>query len=160
MAVTPQRFTNTLTGARAKFYISTLTSGSDVVALATGVSITININYEPVHILDLLEVEEFCESSYECSMSCETMRVIGSSPIQQGYSQPIGVSRTADLQSILNQPELTATLIDEMTGKQLAIVQGIKPQGNSFDVRAGQVVANNLTFVCKRVLQEGDTGVV
>ncbi len=133
--------TQTYTGARAIFKINGVK-----IALATGVTVNENINYEPIHVLDLLEVEEFCEVSYDCSLSCETMRVIGNSPTQQG------IFPKEDLLSILNQPELTAELYDVITGQLVVRVEGVKPQGNNFDVRAGQVVANNLTFVCKRVL--------
>jgi len=133
--------TQTYTGARAIFKIN-----GQKIALATGVTVNENINYEPIHVLDLLEVEEFCEVSYDCSLSCETMRVIGNSPTQQG------IFPKEDLLSILNQPELTAELYDVLTGQLVVRVEGVKPQGNNFDVRAGQVVANNLTFVCKRVL--------
>lgn len=133
--------TQTYTGARAIFKIN-----GQKIALATGVTVNININYEPIHVLDLLEVEEFCEVAYDCSLSAETMRVIGNSPTQQG------IFPKEDLLSILNQPELTAELYDVLTGQLVVRVEGVKPQGNNFDVRAGQVVANNLTFVCKRVL--------
>lgn len=133
--------TQTYTGARAIFKIN-----GKKIALATGVSVTENINYEPVRTLDLLEVEEFCEVSYDAALTCDTMRVIGNSPTQQG------IFPHEDLLSILTQPELIAELYDVLTNQLVVRVEGIKPQGNNFDVRAGQVVANNLTFVCKRVL--------
>ncbi|VVB53209.1 Uncharacterised protein [uncultured archaeon] len=133
--------TQTYTGARAIFKIN-----GKKIALATGVSVNQTINYEPVHVLDLLEVEEFCEVSYDCSLTADTMKVIGNSPTQQGIFPHV------DLLSILTQPELVAELYDVLTGQLVARVEGIKPNGNNFDVRAGQVVANNLTFVCKRVL--------
>lgn len=133
--------TQTYTGARAIFKIN-----GKKIALATGVSVNQTINYEPVHVLDLLEVREFCEVSYDCSLNCDTMKVIGNSPTQQGIFPRV------DLLSILTQPELVAELYDVLSGQLVARVEGIKPNGNNFDVRAGQVVANNLTFVAKRVL--------
>jgi len=133
--------TQTFTGARA-----ILKLGNKSVALATGVTVNQNINYESIHILDKLEVQEFAEVSYDASLSIETMKVIGASPTQQGIFPHV------DLMSILLQPELTCELYDQVTGNLVGVAQGVKPQGNNFDVRAGQVVANNLTFVCKRFL--------
>jgi hypothetical protein len=133
--------TNSYTGARAIFKLA-----NKSVAMATGVTINQNINYETIHVLDLLEVNEFAEVSYDASMSCETVKVIGASPTQTGIFPHV------DLMSILLQPELNAELYDQVTGALVCVVQAVKPQGNNFDVRAGQVVANNLTFVCKRVL--------
>jgi hypothetical protein len=143
--------TNSYTGARAIFKLANKT-----VAMATGVTVNQNINYEPIHVLDLLEVKEFAEVSYDASISCETIKVIGQSPTQ------IGIFPHVDLMSILWQGELNAELYDQVTGALVCVVQAIKPQGNNFDVRAGQVVANNLTFVCKRVLDvsEANGGVV
>jgi hypothetical protein len=149
-------YTPTLTGARAVFYI-----GPTQVALATGVSITQNINYEPIQVLDLLEVEEFCEVSYNCSMSCETMRSVGGitnspgSPQNQGLFPYVGYGNQG-LLSVLNQAELTATITDGASGNPVLKVERIKPQGNNMDIRAGQAVANNLTFVCVRALDPQD----
>lgn len=133
--------TKTLTGARGVLKIN-----GQPIALATGCSFNESINYEPIHVLDLLEVEEFCEVSYDASFSCETMRVMGGSPTQQGIFPHV------DLLSVLNQPELICELYDVITNQLIVRVEGIKPNGNSFDVRAGAAVANNLTFVCKRIL--------
>jgi hypothetical protein len=137
--------TKTLSGARAILMI-----GNTQVALCTGVSITQSIGYEPIHILDLLEVEEFVEVSYDASMSVETMRMVGNSPQNQGLFS------YESLLTILNQPELVAVIIDALTGTPICKVEGLKGQGNNFDIRAGQAVANNLTFVCKRVLDPQD----
>jgi hypothetical protein len=128
------------TGARAIFKLA-----GQKVAVATGVDVSSNIAYEPIRVLDLLEVYEFAESQYNASMSCTTVKVIGSSPTQLGFFPKI------DLMSILTQPELVAELYDNVTGQLVCVVEAVKPENNGFNVAAGTVVANNLTFVCKRV---------
>lgn len=128
------------TGARAIFKLA-----GQKVAVAVGVDVTNNIGYEPVRTIDLLEVYENVETSYNCGLSCETVKVIGQSPTQLGFFPHI------DLLSILTQPELVAEIYDAVTGQVVCVVEGVKPADNGFSVRAGAVVSNNLTFVAKRV---------
>ncbi len=127
-------------GARAIFKIN-----GNKVAVATGVDVASNISYDPVRILDLLEVYEFVEAQYSASISCTTVKVIGSSPTQLGFFPHV------DLMSILLQPELIMEGYDNVTGQLVFVAEGVKPENNSFNVTAGAVVSNNLTFVVKRV---------
>lgn len=131
---------NIYTGARAIFKLA-----GQKVAVATGVDVTETINYEPVRTLDLLEVYEFAETSYDCSLNCEYVKVIGQSATQLGFFPHV------DLMSILTQPELVAELYDNVTGQLVDVVEGVKPSNKNYSVRAGAVVAENLTFVAKRV---------
>jgi len=87
----------------------------------------------------------WAEAQYNASLSCTTVKVIGSSPTQLGFFPRI------DLMSILTQPELVAELYDNVTGQLVCVAEGVKPENNGFNVAAGAVVANNLTFVVKRV---------
>jgi hypothetical protein len=128
------------TGARAIFKLA-----GQSVATATGVDVSSNIAYDPVRVLDMLEVYEFAETQYNASMSCSTVKMIGASATQLGFFPHV------DLMSILLQPELVAELYDNVTRQLVCVVEGVKPENNTFSVNAGQVVANNLTFVCKRV---------
>ena len=128
------------TGARAIFKLK-----GEKVAVATGVDVASNISYDPIRTLDLLEVYEFAEAQYNASLSCTTVKVIGSSPTQLGFFPRI------DLMSILTQPELVAELYDNVTGQLVCVAEGVKPENNGFNVAAGAVVANNLTFVVKRI---------
>jgi hypothetical protein len=115
------------------------------VATATGVTFNESIEYDTVRVLDLLEVLEFAEAQYNASVSCDTVRIIGSSPTQ------LNIMPHVDLLSILTQPELICELYDNVSGTPVAVAEGIKINNNNFSVNAGQVVANNLTFVCKRI---------
>jgi hypothetical protein len=114
------------------------------VAVATGVDVSSNISYDTVRTIDLLEVYEFVEAQYNATLSCSTVKVIGASPTQLGFFPHV------DLMSILLQPELVAELYDNVTGQLVGVAEACKPENNSFNVQAGAVVANNLTFVTKR----------
>lgn len=130
---------NILSGARGILKLN----GAKV-GVCTGASLNQNIGYERVNTLDLLEAYEFVEVSYNCSLTVDTVRVVGQSPTQLGFFPHI------DLLSILTQPKLLCELYDAVTGQLIAVVEEVKPQDNNFTINAGAVVANNLTFVCIR----------
>jgi hypothetical protein len=128
-----------LTGARAIFKIN----GSKV-AVATGCDFSSNIGYEEIQVLDQLEVFEFAEVRYRASFSATLVKIIGQDPTSLGWFPHI------DLMSILTQPELVCEIWDSVSGLLVGVGEGIKPEGNSFNISAGAVTANNLTFVIKR----------
>src|SRR4029077_7407160 len=129
------------TGARAILKIA-----GQKLAVCTGVDVSESLSYETVRGLDLLEVFENVETSYDCSLTVDTIKVIGQNPTQTGLKPH------QDLLSILTQPELTGEIYDAVSGQIVCVVQGLKIQSSNFSVRAGATVANKLVFVAKRVL--------
>ena len=65
---------NVFSGARARFKIN-----QSAVGYAAGVSGSESIDYEPVDVLNLLEVKEFVPVAYRATLSAQIFRVIGSS---------------------------------------------------------------------------------
>lgn len=131
---------NIISGARTIFKLA-----GQKVALATGVTVSEGIDYEPFRPLDSLEVVEFVEVAYNCSMSADLVTAVGSSPTQQGIFPKV------DLLSILTQPELVGEIYDALTGQLVLVAEGIKPSANNRNFRSGQIVANDVNFVVKRV---------
>jgi hypothetical protein len=131
---------NIISGARCILKIA-----GKKVALATGVSINEGIDYEPFRPLDTLEVVEFVEVAYNCSMSADMVAAVTQDPTQQGLFPRI------DLLSILTQVEMTAEIYDALTGQLVLVAEGVKPSTNNRNFRAGQIVANDISFVVKRV---------
>jgi hypothetical protein len=127
-------------GARAIFKIA-----GKKVAFATGVTVNETIGFEPFRPLDSLAVIENIEVTYDCSMSADLVVSIGSDPTQAGLFPKV------DLLSILNESELVAEIIDAVTSQLLLVVEGVKVSGNNRTFRAGQISANDLTFVCRLV---------
>lgn len=135
---------NTFSGSRAIFLIN-----SAPVAFAGGVSGEELIDYEPVDVLNLLEVREFVPVAYRATLNAQIFRVVGSSLKQLGI-----MPREQD---ILTSGDLEAAIQDKVTGNTIALFQGVKCAGHSFDVTARGIVNENVNFVCIRVLDEGDS---
>jgi hypothetical protein len=131
----------TFSGARAVFLINTVP-----VAFAGGVSGEEMIDYEPVDVLTLLEVREFVPVAYRTSLNAQVFRVVGDSLKKLGI--------LPKQEDIITSGDLTAAIQDKVTNQTLALFQGVRCAGHSWDVTARGIVQENVTFVSIRVLDE------
>jgi hypothetical protein len=136
-------FSNVFSGARARFKIN-----GNVVGFGAGVSGSESIDYEPVDVLDLLEVREFVPVAYRATLSAQIFRVIGSS------LKALGIFPTEE--NILTSGDLTATVEDILTGNTMASFQACKCQEHTFDITARGIVSENVNFVTIRLRDEFD----
>jgi len=125
---------NTFSGARARFKID-----GSIVGFAAGVSGSESVDFEPVDVLDLLEVREFVPVAYRATLSAQIFRVIGKS------LKALGIMPKED--NILTSGDLTCTIEDKLTGETMAQFEACKAQEHAFDVTARGIVSENVTFV-------------
>jgi hypothetical protein len=135
-----------LSGAR-----SILKINGKKVALATGVSINEGVGFEPFRPLDSLAVLENIPVTYDCSMSADQVVAAGQDPTQTG------IMPNVDLLSILTAPELIAELYDAVSGTLVLKVEGVKLSSSNRTFRAGQIAANDLTFVARLVKSSAES---
>ena len=133
--------TNVFSGARARFKID-----GEVVGFAGGVSGSESIDYEPVDVLDLLEVREYVPVAYRATLSAQVFRVIGQS------LKALGIFPIQE--NILTSGDLTCTVEDRITGNTMSQFEGCKAQEHSFDISARGLVSENITFVTVRLRDE------
>lgn len=131
----------TFSGARAVFLINSVP-----VAFAGGVSGEEMIDYEPVDVLALLEVREFVPVAYRTTLSAQVFRVVGDSLKKLGI-----LPRQED---IITSGDLEAAIQDVVTRQTIALFQGVRCAGHSWDVTARGIVSENVSFVSIRVLDE------
>lgn len=133
-------------GPRARFKIDGVTIG-----YAGGVSGEEVIDYEPVDVIDLLEVKEHVPVSYKATLNSQIFRVIGNSLKAQGiFPTP---------SKIINSVAMTAAIEDaEITHKTIAMFTGVRTAGHTFDVTARGLVSENVSFVAIRVADESESG--
>ena len=164
-----------LSGSRAVFKLATAGGTAQKVGYAFGVDVDQEIMHEEVQTLDALSVSEHVPVAYRVSMSAEIFKTIpavaniagqqkapalglngeagtASSLQKSGFMPNMGQSDIAALQ----QNPLTATLLDNGDGgKIIGIVTGCRITSARFSLRARQIVAENVRFVCQR-FNEGD----
>lgn len=132
---------NVFSGARARFKVD-----GNIVGFAAGVSGSESIDYEPVDVLDLLEVREFVPVAYRATLSAQIFRVIGSS------LKGIGIFPIEE--NIITSGDLTCTVEDKITGNTMAQFENCRAQEHTFDVTARGIVSENVTFVTIRLRDE------
>ena len=131
----------TFSGARAVFLINSVPVG-----FAGGVSGEEIIDYEPVDVLTLLEVREHVPVAYRTSLNAQIFRVVGSSLKQLGIMPR--------QEAIIDSEDLEAAIQDKVTRQTIALFQGVRCSGHTFDVTARGIVQENVTFVSIRVTDE------
>jgi len=140
--------TRVFSGARAKFKID-----GQLMAFAGGCSGEEMVDYEPVDVLDLLEVREFVPVSYRVSLNAQVFRVIGS-PLKQYGDQKIEIFPVQN--NILTRGDMVATIEDSATSTLIMTLDGVKCAGHSWDITARGIVSENVNFVAIRTKDEAE----
>ena len=145
---------NVLTGARARFQLE-----GKQVGYATGVTVRESINYQPIECVDNIQVVEHAAISYECSMTAELVRIIGSTVKSEGWFPKQGVSPSEHLKNILSSGELTATIEADANigaGQIVMNVEGVRISERNLNITARGVVGTNVSMVAIRARDESD----
>jgi len=125
--------TTVMTGAKAIFRLNGVQ-----VAYASSCTYNENIQLEEVNTLDHLEVIEHAEVGYRVDMSCQTFRVADKSVKQLGLMSKLG--------QILTQGELTAEVIDRVSGATLLLMEGVKLESRQTTVDARGLMTETWSF--------------
>src|SRR5690606_5422697 len=128
-------------GARAVF----LLNGAEV-GFAAGVSGEEMIDYEPIDVLNLLEVREHVPVAYRISLNAQIFRVVGASLKAQGI-----MPRQTD---IITSGDMEAAIQDSVTNATICLAQGMRCSGNSWDISARGVVQMQVPVVGIRMMDE------
>tara|TARA_Y100000034_G_scaffold126519_1_gene177860 strand:- start:76 stop:516 length:441 start_codon:yes stop_codon:yes gene_type:complete len=140
-----------LTGARARFSLDGVKVG-----YATGVTVREVITYEPVKVLDSIQVKEHAPIDYDVSMTADMIRIIGETIKSKGWFPTQGTSPEDHLSNILTSGQLSATIEDRQTSQVVMVVEGVKISERNTTISARGVVGKNVTFVAIRARDESD----
>ncbi len=135
-----------LSGARARFMIDGIK-----VMYTTSVNYSEQIEYQPIEVLDQLEVAEHVATAYRVSLSAQMVRVITNS-----IKLRDGVSIMPRLESILDAGDLTATIEDRVTGRILANIERVKCSDYRANIGARGIVLTDCEFVAIRIRDESE----
>ena len=149
----------TLSGARALFSLGTPGGKNTIMAYASGVSFGEEIAYEPVEVLDLLEVKEWVPTAYRTTISANIFRTIGDGP-SEGSLKKVGVFPKQ--RDILIADDLTAHIQDrggvggKGTQKSIIKVEGVKLASYNISVTARGLVGQDVSMVSIRAKDEAE----
>jgi hypothetical protein len=95
--------------------------------------------HQPVDVLDQLEPAEYAETGYTVNFTATLFRVSNQDAISLGLRPK--------LQNILTQPELTAELVDRITGATLFLIERVKCTQEDLNIDARNLGQLTLAFV-------------
>ena len=131
-------------GARATLYFE----GNITAGWATGVRGTESIMLQRVDVLGNIYSEEIEAISNTVTMNADFVRIIGNSLQTMGIWPPGGT------REIVNFPEMTATIWDEIGDTQIYKIEGIKCESRNFTVDRQGLMTVNATFQARRLYDE------
>lgn len=139
------------TGARARFSVE-----GKVIGYARNVSGSETIEYQPVEVLDNIEVEEHVPIAYRVTLTAGMFRIVGETLKSNGLFPPNGQDSSTHLLNILLTGEMNAQLEDVKTGKIVAQFTQCKVSGHNFTVDARGIVGEDCEFVAIRMADESE----
>ncbi len=139
------------TGARARFSIDGIKVG-----YARNVAVTEEVQYDPVEILDNIEVEEFVPVAYRVTFTAGQFRIIGTTLKSLGFFPSVGGSTEEHLENILVSGDLVALVEDTRTGSRFATLEQVKVASHNWTIDARGVVGEDVTFVAVRLRDESE----
>ena len=152
MTATNVQKNQVITGSRVKLQIN-----NQLVGYATVASYVETITYEPVAVLDLMEIAEHVPVAYDVAFTAS--RVFFKTETLKGKMKmfPQRGSNNADLLnnlvSIGAQGQMTAVIIDA-NGDAIVTLQGVKVTSHNLTFGARAVVGEDITFVAIRALDK------
>jgi hypothetical protein len=139
------------TGARARFSIN-----GKKVGYATNVSGSEEIEYQPVEVLDNIEVEEFVPVAYRVTFTASQVRIMGETLKSQGFFPQSGSNTEEHLSNILLQKDMVCTIEDSKSKRIMMTLEQVKIQSRNFTINARGIVGKDVTFVAVRMKDESE----
>lgn len=140
-----------LTGARSRMSIN-----GTKVGYARNVTVNEEIQYDPVEVLDNIEVEEHVPIAYRVRFTASKFRIIGETLKERGWMPESGNTTDEHLTNILNTGELVATIEDTRTSRIWATLEQVKIASINWTVDARGIVGEDVEFVAIRYKDESE----
>lgn len=145
--------TRVISGARCSFMFNNV-----LIGFAAGCDGSEEIRYEPVDVLNKLEVAEHVPVGYTVTFRARVFRTIargdGLDEMNPGSLKALQIFPR--LKQILTLDGCDAVLTDQITGKVIFQIQVCKCASYNFDIQARGLVAQDLQFVGIRARDESE----
>ncbi len=138
-----------LHGARARFIIQGVQVG-----YARSVSVTEELEYQPMDVLDNIEVEENVAVSYRVRFTASIFRIVGETLKKAGWFPKIGKDAQEHMSNILSTGDLVAVVEDTKTNQPIATLLQCKIASHNWTVEKGTITGEDVEFVAIRVRDE------
>lgn len=114
------------------------------------------IQYDPVEVMDNIEVEEHVPVRYRVSFSMSRVRIVKETLKSLGYYPQLGANPSEHLSNILTSGVLTVTIEDNKTGAIIMTLEQARAQSKGFSIDATGMVSEDVDFVAIRARDESE----
>lgn len=139
-----------MTGSRARFYMNGMQIG-----YAMGVTITENIQQEPVNCLDNIRPSEFATVGYSVTMRTRLYKLPNEDIVNAGLWPKHGRDPDELKNLLLTFESLTADVYDSFKGVFVAKVYGIVPTTKTIDFQPRGLVVEDCQWLALGFSTEG-----
>ncbi len=140
------------TGARARFIYN-----GRKVGYATNVAGSEEIQWDPVEVLDNIQVEEHVPVAYRVTFTASLVRIVGETVKTLGWWPKQGSSPAQHLTNILLAGELSAVIEDSKSpNATIMTLEQVRLASHNFTINARGIVGQDLTFVAVRMKDESE----
>jgi hypothetical protein len=133
-----------ISGARARLYFN----GTTLAGWCTNVRVNENTQLQRVDVLGDIDSQEIEPIGRTVTMTADFVRILAESLEEMGIWPRGGTAE------ILNFPEMSATIFDEVSGNAIYSVEGIRAESRNFTFDRGNLAQVNATFQARRVFDE------
>jgi len=133
-----------IAGARAKLYFN----GTTLAGWCTGVRVSENTQLQRVDVLGDIDSQEIEPVGRAVTMTADFVRILDDS------LQEMGIVPRGGTGEVINWPEMTATIFDEVGGKAIYSLEGVRPETRNFSVDRMGLMTVNATFQVRRLYDE------
>ena len=102
-----------------------------------------NIEFQPVEVLDNLEVVEHVPVRYTVNLSASRVFLVNASLKKAGIFESV--------RGILSRQVFTLEVVDRVEGKVIQTFEGVRASSNSWSFEKGQISFNRMEFVAQRI---------
>ncbi|WNM70096.1 hypothetical protein [Myxococcus phage Mx1] len=134
----------TMHGSRAQVMID-----GQIIGIFTNVSYGVRYDATPIFVLGRFSAAEIVLTGMEAiNVSCSGFRVVDNGPYK--------VASVPRLQDLLNHEDISLSIFDRQTGKQVMTVVGVRPVGYSTSVAAKGIQDLSVEFMGLVLSDEND----
>lgn len=139
-----------MTAARARFFMNGMRMG-----YAAGVTVTENIQQEPVVVLDNIRPVEFATVGYAVTLRCQLYKLPNEDIVQAGLWPQHGRDPDELKSLLLNFADMTCDLYDSFKNVFVGKCYGVQPTSRSLNFTPRGLILTDAQFVALGFSDEG-----
>ena len=139
-----------MTAARARFFMNGQRMGH-----ALGVTVTENIQQDPVSVLDNVRPVEFATTAYSATLRVQVYKLPNEDIVQAGLWPRQGRDPDEQKSLLLNFQPMTCDLYDSHMQQFVGKVFGVMPTTRTLNFQPRGIIVSDLSFVALGFSDEG-----